>query len=876
MDRLTFRRRLTERVHVCDNPWDPWAAEEETAASVAESPDDSPAARALLAVEDAAALTARHGEALAAGADILLTNTFAANGPALDALGAREQLAAVVHDGIAAARAALAQAQRPADALPVLAFTLGPLPLEVEGRHGVPFEQAVAAYAEVIALAQKDTPDLFLLDGMLHLEHLQAALVALRAGAPDRPVVAQLAFGPSGRAARGTSPAVLAAVARSLGADAIGAVGRLTPAEMLPVISALQTISDLPLIAQPLAGSPDEGSAGLLHPQEFARQLKLLHKRGIALVGCAGSRTREHLEALARTAHQAEPVVPEPTARLVVSSRTHDVEIGAGRGIVTIAEWPFHRGESVRLYRGKGPGEMAVLYREAVSREADLWEVRCPLGPHEEPEFFDAFLPRLQEKTEVPLLITAESRRGLEVALQRVTGRALIGGVNGDPATHARVFPLAHRHGAAVVATCHQGQSLPRTAAERLATAEAIVSAGIAAGISAEAIVCDPVVQAGDQGAEEVAQTLAAIGELRAKLGCAVLVRLSAISEGLPGRGRLESAFLAMAGAAGADACVLDARRTHLTEGAWAVSLLSGRDRQARRYRARFKHEEAGDSRPGRERGGERQRRSPQREGARHAERGIPPRERPAGEWRRAQRPERGRPRPAGPGRPFGRDGERGREGRRGGERGRDSERRSSGGFGRGVERGPGRGFGRGSERGSGGGFGRGSERRPGRGSERGSDRGWGRDSERRSSGGFGRGAERGSGRGFGRGSERGAGGGFGRGSEHRPGRGSERGADRGFGRGSERGADRRFGRGSERGARRGFDRGPERGAGGGFGRGSERGSGRDTGRRPSRGPGRGPSRGTERGSGGGHGRGPGRGPGRRPGREGGPRSRDR
>ncbi|MBM3317181.1 MAG: homocysteine S-methyltransferase family protein [Candidatus Eisenbacteria bacterium] len=589
MRRHAFQELLRERVLVCAPP----GAAETLPAEAAEAPapeggGGSSGPPEMQAIDRHDELVAAHRAVLDAGADILLTLTAGANRPALSLLDAPGKLPEIIRRAMEAARSASAAVPRRDEGLPAIGFLLGVLPPAAGRQAGLTLEQRIEAYGEVVRIARAQEPDLFVVDASGELENLRAALIALRATAPEIPVVAQMTFGPDGRTVEGTPPAVVWAVARSLGADVVGATGALSPAEMLRVASAFAEVSDLPLIFQPSAVAQGRDAGSALSAQEFARQAKLLLAKGAAIVGCGGGHDAGHLRALARAAHEAAPSPREPLEGTLAASRTRDVEIGPRRGLVTIAEWPTLWGETRQAFAGGSMKGLARAVREALRADTQMLEVRCTLQPEEEPRFFDEFLPVLQSEVHLPLLIAAESRKGLEIALRRAVGRCLISGVTGERKTWERAFPLAREHGAGVVAACHAGTAMPRTAEERLAIARQILEAAIAAGVPAEDLLFDPVAVPAHTEGPRALDALRAIALIKAELGQATVLRLSRVSDGLPGRGRVESAFLAMAAAAGLDAAIVDPYNPRVGETALTASLLAGRDRESRRYLARF------------------------------------------------------------------------------------------------------------------------------------------------------------------------------------------------------------------------------------------------------------------------------------------------
>jgi len=606
MKRADFHALLGERTLVGEGPLGQLLAagriqgapggDREAAMSAASSPAGPPRPD-LVALEDPERLAALHRGSLDAGADVILTNTLTANRPTLESTGRQDRLRETIGRSLAAARDAVASCARPGDRPRLVAFALGPPAPGIVPLGRLSFAQAVDAYAEVVALALDGGPDLFWLDGHSDLQSVRAALIALREAAPDHPIVATLTFGADGRAEGGTSPAVLVAVARSLGADVVGACGGAGPDALRPVAKALRNVSDLPLLLAPAPTDPTSGERPL-GPREFVRRTEPLLEGGVALACCWGAPAPQYTALLARSVHALAPHRPPRLQRLWVASRRRDVEIGRGRGLVAVQAWG---GAARRAWQQASAGGRDVWrpWGDQIARSAvHMIEVRHPDPGLAEPDFFGIAVPEMTAVSDCPVLITADTRRGLETALAGAAGRPLVAGVWDDRSRLDRVLPLARRYGAALVATCMTGQRIPSRAEEKLAIAEKLLGAATAAGLAQEDLIIDPAlgsVLSDPSAPGEFVRTLVLLKE---RLGQPAMLRLSRIAEGLPGgRVGVEMAMLAMAGAGQLDLVVGEFDVPPLRQAAAAASLLMGRDREGRRYRQIVGERGAGGSR---------------------------------------------------------------------------------------------------------------------------------------------------------------------------------------------------------------------------------------------------------------------------------------
>jgi methionine synthase I (cobalamin-dependent)/5,10-methylenetetrahydrofolate reductase len=245
-----------------------------------------------------ALVEAVHRDYLAAGADLIETNTFGANAVRLAAHGLENRVRVIARQGVKIARAAREIVG--VDAL--VAGAIGPL-----GKPLDPFGQITVAEAESYFRATVEGLleggcDCFLLETFSDLNEILAALRSARRVALDMPIVAQMTFGLDGRTRYGHTPQLVATALRQAGADVIGINCGVGPQPTLEVLEALRAAGgDTPLSAMPNAGLPQvvEGRFVYLASPEYyadfaARALAL----GVRMVGgCCGT-TPAHTRAM--------------------------------------------------------------------------------------------------------------------------------------------------------------------------------------------------------------------------------------------------------------------------------------------------------------------------------------------------------------------------------------------------------------------------------------------------------------------------------------------------------------------------------------------------------------------------------------------------
>ena len=166
-----------------------------------------------LNIEDPALIESIHAQYAAAGSRILCANTFGASAHKL--AGSGYTVAQVVAAGIGCAR----RAAEPSGAL--VALDIGPLGELLEPAGTLPFEDAVAAFAQIVRAGAEAGADLILCETFTDLYELKAALLACKETCA-LPVLASMSFEAGGRTFTGCTVGSFAATARGLGADALG------------------------------------------------------------------------------------------------------------------------------------------------------------------------------------------------------------------------------------------------------------------------------------------------------------------------------------------------------------------------------------------------------------------------------------------------------------------------------------------------------------------------------------------------------------------------------------------------------------------------------------------------------------------------------
>jgi len=183
---------------------------------------------------------------------------------------------------------------------------------------------------------------------------------------------------------------------------------------------------------------------------------------------------------------------------------------------------------------------------------------------------------------DIPLCLDSNNPAALEAALKIYKGKPLINSVSGEEHSLTRVLPMVKEYGAAVIGLVQDDDGIPKDAGRRVSIAHKIVERAEAVGIARENIVIDCLAFAVGADTSSGPAVIEAIRRIKAELGLNMTLGASNISFGLPDRGLLNNAFIAMAVAAGITCLITDAAKVR--PAIVATDLILSHDKHARRY----------------------------------------------------------------------------------------------------------------------------------------------------------------------------------------------------------------------------------------------------------------------------------------------------
>lgn len=517
-----------------------------------------------------------HKEYLAAGADIILANTFGAN-----RFKYGEDLEKIVTAGVANAKKAVAESGKKA----YVALDIGSTGKLLKPMGTLDFEEAVRVFAEIIRAGEKAGADLILIETMSDTYELKATVLAAKENS-TLPIMATVIFDESKKMLTGASPQVVVSLLEGLGVDALGINCGLGPKQMKEIVKELLKYASIPVIVNPNAGLPRSENGKTVFDvgaEEFAEDMEEIVTMGAWFAGgCCGT-TPAHIQAMVEKCKEITPVPITPKNYTFVTSYSTAVELG-GRPVI-IGERINPTGKS-KFKQALRDHNIDYILEEGVKQEdsgAHILDVNVGLPEIDEAAMMETIVYELQSIMPIPLQIDTTNMEAMERALRIYNGKPMINSVNGKAEIMEQVFPLVKKYGGVVVGLALDEDGIPDTTEGRLAIAEKIYQTGEKYGISRKDIVIDALVMTMSTNNESAKITLDTVKEITARGGKTVL-GVSNISFGLPQRELINAAFFTMAMNNGLSAGIINPNAKAMRQAYDTFCVLGGYDAQCMNY----------------------------------------------------------------------------------------------------------------------------------------------------------------------------------------------------------------------------------------------------------------------------------------------------
>ncbi|HET8672292.1 MAG TPA: methionine synthase [Thermoleophilaceae bacterium] len=514
-----------------------------------------------------------HESMIAAGAEVLETDTFQASRLKLSEWGLEDHTLEINRHAAEIARAAAGEQC-------FVAGSIGPtgfLPASDDPTLGnMSFVQLVDVFEEQARGLVEGGADLLIIETAQDILEVKAAIYGAREAFKNAgrsvPIQASVSLLPNGgKMLLGTDIASVLTTLTALGVDALGLNCSTGPEDMRDAIRFLGEHSPVPVHCIPNAGLPLQGPSGeTIFPEEpeplAAALQEYVERYGVSIVGgCCGTKP-EHIEALAERVKGREPGARPERGSAHVSSMM-------GATLLAQEPRPTIVGERVNSQGSRRAKQMLLdddydgllqIAENQVEGGAHVLDVCVALTERQdEDEQMRQLVKRISLQVDAPIQIDSTEPDVLKAALEQIPGRAIVNSVNLEAgrAKLDTVVPLAKAHGAALIALTIDEEGMGKTRERKLEIAKRIHSLVVEEhGMAADSLIFDALTFTLTTGDEEwrpsAVETIEGIRLIKQELpGVLTSLGVSNVSFGVSpvARAVLNSVFLHHAVEAGLD-----------------------------------------------------------------------------------------------------------------------------------------------------------------------------------------------------------------------------------------------------------------------------------------------------------------------------------
>ena len=403
----------------------------------------------LLSISQPHHISRIHKEFLAAGADIITTNTFNATAPSQADYG-MEGLVPELNRAAARLAREAADAASARTATPrFVAGALGPTnrtcsispDVNDPGSRNITFEQLVETYSQAAEALIDGGVDLLMVETIFDTLNAKAALYAIKRlgeekGLNTPVVISGTITDASGRTLSGQTLEAFYNSVRHVKPLLVGLNCALGATELRPYVEELSGLSESLVSVHPNAGLPNEFGEYDDTPQHMAEVIGEFAAQGWLNVagGCCGT-TPEHISAIAEAVScHAQRARPE-TRRVTRLSGLEPFNIGPDSLFVNVGERTNVTGSARfrRLIEADDYGEALSVARDQVENGAQVIDVNMDEGMLDSEAAMDRFLKLAASEPDiarVPVMIDSSKWSVIEAGLRCVQGKGVVNSIS--------------------------------------------------------------------------------------------------------------------------------------------------------------------------------------------------------------------------------------------------------------------------------------------------------------------------------------------------------------------------------------------------------------------------------------------------------------
>jgi 5-methyltetrahydrofolate--homocysteine methyltransferase len=519
-----------------------------------------------------------HRDFLAAGADVIETDTFGSTSLVLAEYDLADQAYYLSKTAAELAKRVAAEFSTP-EKPRFVAGSIGPTTKLPTLGH-IDFDTMKATFAEQAEALWDGGVDLFLVETCQDVLQIKAALngieeVFVKKG-DRRPLMVSVTMESMGTMLVGSEISAVLTILEHYPIDILGLNCATGPDLMKPHIKYLAEHSPFIVSCIPNAGLP-ENVGGQAHYRLTPLELRmsLMHfveDLGVQVIGgCCGTRP-EHIQQLAELAKDLKPKVRQPSLEPAAASIYTTQPYDQDNSFLIVGERLNASGSKKcrDLLNAEDWDGLVSMARAQVKEGAHILDVNVDyVGRNGERDMHE-LVSRIVNNVTLPLMLDSTEWEKMEAGLKVAGGKCLLNSTNyedGEP-RFLKVLELAKKYGAGVVIGTIDEDGMARTADKKFAIAGRAYHQAVEYGIPPTEIFFDTLALPISTGIEEDREngkaTIESIRRIRQELpGCHVILGVSNISFGLNPASRmvLNSVFLHEATTAGMDAAIVSANK---------------------------------------------------------------------------------------------------------------------------------------------------------------------------------------------------------------------------------------------------------------------------------------------------------------------------
>lgn len=520
-----------------------------------------------------------HRDFLAAGADVIETDTFGGTSIVLDEYGLGDRAYELSKKAAQLAKSVAAEFSTPTKPR-FVAGSIGPTTKLPTLLH-IDFAAMKQSFMEQVEGLIDGGVDLLLVETCQDILQIKVTLNAIESVFQKLkirlPLMVSVTMEVQGTMLVGTEINAVTTILAPYQIDILGLNCATGPDKMTEHIKYLSEHSQFVVSCIPNAGLPENvgGKAFYqLTPEGLREHLAFfVRDLGVQVIGgCCGTRP-EHIKALAELATELKPKRRSPQLIAAAASIYSSQPYNQDNSFLIVGERLNASGSKKcrDLLNAEDWDGLVALGRSQVKEGAHILDVNVDYVGRDGVRDMHELVSRLVTNVTIPLMLDSTEWQKMEAGLKLAGGKCLLNSTNyedGEP-RFCKVLELAKTYGAGVIIGTIDEEGMARTADKKLAIAQrAYKQATEQYGISPEEIFFDTLALPISTGIAEdrrnAAETIAANRRIKAAMPkCHIILGVSNISFGLHPAARivLNSVFLHEAQKAGMDSAIVNASK---------------------------------------------------------------------------------------------------------------------------------------------------------------------------------------------------------------------------------------------------------------------------------------------------------------------------